>query len=116
MKIPGSVRIGGIEYPVFMEVRLNDGVNICYGNIDYEKCRIRLLDSDSMGHEKMCVVLLHEILHGIRYHAGLNIDNEEEIVDMFAKGLYQVLQDNGGRFFDLELQRKTDAGVEKECG
>jgi hypothetical protein len=29
------------------------------------------------------------------------MDNEEEIVEMFSKGIYQVLQDNGRRFFDI---------------
>jgi len=45
--------------------------------------------------------LWHEILHGIREHAGLEIENEEEIVEMFSKGIYQVLQDNGNLLFDL---------------
>jgi hypothetical protein len=33
---------------------------------------------------------------------GLECDNEEEIVDAFARGFYMVLQDNGGRLFDLK--------------
>ena len=49
-----------------------------------------------------CITLLHEILHGIRNHAGLEIEDEEAIVDMFARGIYQVLQDNGERLFDLK--------------
>lgn len=112
MKIPESIRIGGVEYPVCGEVNLNDGLNMCYGHIDYERSLIRILDSPSMGHEKKCITLWHEILHGIRQHAGLEIEDEEAVVDMFAKGIYQVLQDNGARLFDIkEPQKCTRGGV-----
>lgn len=102
MKIPNSVRIGGIEYNIEYIPNLNDGATLAYGFIDYDNCCIQLSSTDGLAHEHRCVTLLHEILHGIRNHAGLNIDNEEEIVDMFARGLYQVLQDNGERLFDLK--------------
>lgn len=102
MKIPDSVRIGGVEYEVFdNQPSLNDGENLLYGQIDYRESTIRLSDLCE-GHQMKCITLLHEILHGIRNHAGLEIENEEEVVDMFARGLYQVLQDNGGRLFDLK--------------
>ena len=32
---------------------------------------------------------------------GMEIENEEAVVDMFAKGIYQILQDNGARLFDI---------------
>ena len=102
MKIPESVRIGGVEYPVVYKENLNDGVNMAYGHIDYDNCCIELSANVGTAHEKRCQVLWHEILHGIREHAGLEIENEEDVVDMFAKGIYQVLQDNGGRLFDLK--------------
>lgn len=105
MKIPESVRIGGVEYPVVYVDNLNNGVQLAYGHIDYENCKIELSNNVGTAHEKRCVTLWHEILHGIRNHAGLEIENEEEVVNMFAKGIYQVLQDNGGRLFDIETYR-----------
>lgn len=101
MKIPESVRIGGVEYPIVYVENLNTGSQLAYGHIDYENCRIELSDNHGTAHEKRCLILWHEILHGIQEHNGLEIENEEAVVDMFAKGIYQVLQDNGGRFFDL---------------
>lgn len=101
MKLPESVRIGGVEYPVVYVDNLNNGTNLAYGHIDYDNCRIELSNTDGTAHEKRCIVLWHEILHGIRNHAGLEIKNEEDVVDMFAKGIYQVLQDNGKRLFDI---------------
>lgn len=105
MKIPDSIRIGGVEYPVCTVNHLNNGVELAYGHIDFERCVIELSGTIEMGHEKRCKVLLHEILHGIREHSGLEIENEEAVVDMFAKGLYQVLQDNGARLFDIQEVR-----------
>ena len=102
MKIPDSVRIGGVEYKVFdNQPSLNDGESLLYGQIDYRESIIRISDLCE-GHQMKCITLLHEILHGIRNHAGLEIENEEDVVDMFARGLYQVLQDNGRRLFDLK--------------
>ena len=101
MKIPESIRIGGIEYEIKYapNLRLNDV--LCYGTIDYNESIILLSETDGTGHQKRCCTLWHEILHGIRNHAGLEIENEEEVIEMFAKGIYQVLQDNGKRLFDL---------------
>ena len=36
MKIPNSVRIGGVEYTVKREANLNDGVNMLYGRVEWE--------------------------------------------------------------------------------
>lgn len=110
MKIPESIRIGGVEYPVFYVDNLNNGTTIAYGHIDYENCRVELSGTHGTAHEKRCITLLHDILHGIRYHANVEVVNEEDVVDMFAKGIYQVLQDNGARLFDIQSaeEGKTD--------
>ncbi len=101
MKIPDYVRIGGVEYEVIEGVHaLNDGESLLYGRIDYRKSTIEISDVCE-GHQMKCITLLHEVLHGIQNHAGLPVENEEAVVDMFARGLYQVLQDNGGALFDL---------------
>ena len=103
MKIPEFVRIGGVEYKVTRDQPfLNDGTNLLYGQINYNETTIEL-SNVANSHQMKCITLWHEILHGIRNHTGLEIENEEEIVDMFARGIYQVLQDNGARFFDLKV-------------
>ena len=102
MKIPESVRIGGIEYTVNYAENLRNGNELLWGSIDYTASTITLSENDCKGHQHRCVVLWHEILHGIQEHSGIPVENEEEVITMFAKGIYQVLQDNGGRFFDLK--------------
>lgn len=108
MKIPSSIRIGGVEYQIKYTQNLNNGVNLAYGYIDYDNNNIELSSTIGTGHQKRCCILWHEILHGIRNHAGMEIENEEEIVDVFAKGIYQVLQDNGQRLFDLSDTGDSD--------
>ena len=102
MKIPESVRIGGVEYEVIDNVAgLNDGQNVLAGEINYNDSVIRLNEVVA-GHQMKCITLWHEILHGIRNHAGIEIADEETVVELFARGIYQVLQDNGARLFDLK--------------
>ena len=101
MKIHESVRINGIEYEVLDETpSLNDGTHMLCGEIRYQDSVICISDV-LKSHQMKCITLWHEILHGIRESSGIEIENEEAVVEMFARGIYQVLQDNGGRFFDL---------------
>lgn len=109
MKIPDKVRIGGIDYEIKYIPKLNDGLFVAYGRITYEASTIEL-NPDNQEHQHKCRTLLHEILHGIRNHSGLEIENEEDVVDMFAKGLYQVLQDNGKALFDIAEVGDADTG------
>lgn len=109
MKIPESIRIGGVEYAIKYAPNLRIDSSLCYGKIQYDNSEIWLSTTDGTGHQRRCQTLWHEILHGIRDHAGLEIENEEEIVEMFAKGIYQVLQDNGGRLFDLMKEKVGEA-------
>lgn len=102
MKIPESIRIGGVEYAVGYEENLRMDNRLCKGTIDYLEHRITLSANDATEHQSRCQTLLHEILHGIRDYFGMEIENEEDVVEMFAKGLYQVLEDNGGRLFELK--------------
>ena len=102
MKIPNSIRIGGVEYEIQMSDIVRIGTELCYGAIDYTESVIHLSEGDSKGHQHQCVTLWHEILYGIFNHASMKVENEEEIVEVLSKGIYQVLQDNGKRLFDLK--------------
>jgi hypothetical protein len=101
MKIPESVRIGGVDYKIEFVPDLNDGECVIYGHIHYGESKIKI-NSTNQEHQHKCVALWHEILHGLIEHANLRIDDEEQIVNVLAKGIYQVLQDNAKKFFDIK--------------
>jgi len=103
MKLPESIRIGGVDYTIIEKSGLNNGTDVCYGYIDFQKSIIEL-NSDNQDHQKKCLTLWHEIVHGIAEHSNVNIakSDEETIVDTIAKGIYQVLQDNGNALFDIQ--------------
>lgn len=102
MKIPDSIRIAGVEYKIIYVSDLNNGVNLAYGHIDYDNSVIMLSSTIGTEHQKRCCIMWHEIIHGIIEASGLEIDDEEKVVDAIARGIYQVLQDNGARLFDLK--------------
>lgn len=110
MKIPDSIRINGVDYPVDLVAHLNDGVHKLHGIVNYNTCVISL-DPDSQDHQKKCITLWHEILHALIYNAQIDMPEEEEekIVIALSNGIYQVLQDNGGKLFDLAPPKAEDA-------
>lgn len=98
MNIPKSIRIGGVDYEVRITPNLRDGTEILAGHVDYYNSVIELSDTDNNGYHARRITLWHEILHGIANHAELDFRkaDEEHIVTVLAKGIYQVLQDNRG--------------------
>lgn len=108
MKIPKSIRIGGVDYTIELRENVRLGNEVCYGTIDYTTSTILISTTDSIGHQHKCITMWHEILHGIFEHACCHQKNEEEIVEVLSKGIYQVLQDNGMALFDIERQREIE--------
>lgn len=99
MKIPNSVRIGGVEYTVKREMNLNDGVNMLFGRVEWEPSEILL--KYGMGQQHSGVTLWHEIVHAMLYHgcAELDEETEERVAEVLGLGIYQVLEDNHDRFY-----------------
>ncbi len=104
MKIPDKIRIGGIEYAIIHESRLNDGQALLAGQSRPMDCEIALAEESS--HEYKSLTLWHEIMHGIEEQFQIDLgENREHIIEAFARGVYQVLQDNAGRLYDLKEDR-----------
>lgn len=103
MKIPDKIRISGVEYDVELSPNLRDSSRLLCGRIDYDSCKIHLSTTDCQNHQYRCIVLWHEILHGIIEDRGLELEEEleEKLCEALSRGIYQLLQDNGGRLFDL---------------
>ena len=95
MQIPKRVRIGGIDYAIKHVSRLvsADG-DLCNGLFDSNRSVIELNSENELSQGRIEQVLIHEILHGIVFTTGLNLEDEEITVNVLAKGLYQVIKDN----------------------
>ena len=110
MKIPKSIRLNGVEYLVEIVSGLNDGCAVLYGQVDHGKSIIRINET-VQGYQMKCITLLHEIGHVIcRGISEEPIQDEEKIVDVFSKGMYALLQDNGKRLFDLKDEGEPKDG------
>ena len=53
MKIPESIRIGGVEFAITIEPRLNDGQRLLAGQIRHMACQIAIAEESS--HEYRCL-------------------------------------------------------------
>ena len=105
MKIPNSLRIQGVEYEVEHRDTLDDGCRVLFGQIDF--CQSKILLHRGYSHEVQCLTLLHEALHGIECAAELELgEQRERIIEAFARGIYQILQDNGQRLFDIPVRER----------
>lgn len=102
MKIPQTIRLNGIDFTVEMCDSLNNGEKVLYGEVNYGHARIRL-NPANQNHQRMCATLWHEIFHAVCEMNGIELgDNTERVMDAFSFAVYQVLQDNGRKLFDLQ--------------
>lgn len=109
MKIPEKVRLNGIDYTVQFIHDLNDGGSVLDGEIKYNYQLINL-NTSTQGYQGQCLTFLHEICHAIlnnydcaRVGETKRIPKDEEtLVEIFSRGFYQFLQDNGASLFDLK--------------
>lgn len=93
MALPKSVRIGYETYRIEempLDVK-NEGDFGCGDQL----IRVKTKDRSA---RFVANTLLHEIMHGVFYHAGLHNmlsrSKEEMIVNSFANGIIQVFRDN----------------------
>lgn len=92
------IKIANITYAFHIEDNLTtpDG-EAAYGNISHSNQSI-LLSSQFPSKQKRDEVLLHEIFHGVIDLYGIDKlipqDNGEAVVELLARGMMQVFQDN----------------------
>lgn len=98
-----KVRINGIDYSLEEtdDIQL-DGENVD-GYIDFGNATIVI--KHSLSPQLQSITMLHEMLHGIvqsigAYNNFLDRDTEEKVCDIFARGIYQIMKDNGIKTLD----------------
>jgi hypothetical protein len=115
MKLPKFVRIAGRVYDVVQKDTVIVGNRACYGAIrpDFSRIEINPVTED---HQGQCITLWHEILHGLLWTYGVtDLDDalEERIVGALSRGVYQVLQDNARKFFDIVPVKAAPEAAER---
>lgn len=115
MKTPKKIRLNGIDYSVEFVDGLNDGALVLDGRIDHNASVIQL-NASAQGYQQQCITFLHEVCHAflqIHDFARVGTDaripkDEETLVELFARSMYQFLQDNGRALFDLKEDNGND--------
>ena len=94
MKTPTKLKIGYADYAVTEEPARS--MYKIFGKANLDLFEIML--DESMLPPKKATVLLHEVLHCLWEHQGMNQGawTEERVVDTLAKGLAMVIRDNPG--------------------
>ena len=96
MKIPEKIKISGYNHSVKRtEKSFVSDDTVCDGLYDFYKQEIIVSKEGNTAYQE--TVFLHELTHGIirNYCDGIMSDyDEERFTEQFAKGLYQVINDN----------------------
>ena len=88
-----DINVAGINY----KVELKETVEIREDKNYLGACRFKdaiIEISSSMNEQRQEQILIHELMHAIFNEAGIDIENEEDIVNRSSLVLYQVLKDN----------------------
>lgn len=116
MKIPDKVRIGGVDYAIKYVQNLNNGENLMCGRISYDGSLIEISENVQPSAQAKCLTLWHEIVHAIFAHFDSPLRKDENVVDMLARGIYMVLEDNIENLYELETPRgPTEECNERRC-
>ena len=94
MKIPKTVKIGGIIYSVQEVDRLTFG-DSATAEINYRKSTIEI--AKDISEQRKHRDFLHEVMHAIYDNLGYSEHNEKQI-DELAGALYQFVVDNSEVF------------------
>lgn len=95
--IPKKVKIGSMEYDISLENEVIVGEGQVYnGLIIFDDLVIRLWSNRSA--QRLEETFIHEVLHGILRERDILIEDEEELVEMLGKGIYQFIIDNPNIF------------------
>lgn len=97
-----KLKVGGLIYdvvPVQWEENADGGLQFGIFNANKTNILINELISEQVQKQ----TLIHEMMHAIFFEAGIEVENEEDLVNRISAVLYQVLQDNDFNFMRNEI-------------
>jgi hypothetical protein len=90
-----KIKVGGIYYDVEYKELVSES-NAQLGWCRYDKARIEI--NNTVNEQVQEQTLIHELTHAMFNEAGIDIENEEDVVNKLGLILHQVLQDNDFSF------------------
>lgn len=102
-----KLKVGGLIYDVVpVQWEENADGDLQFGIFNANKTNILINELISKQVQKQ--TLIHEMMHAIFFEAGIEVENEEDLVNRISTVLYQVLQDN-----DFNFMRNINVGENK---
>ena len=87
-----KIKIGGIVYDVELkELEVEQGVQLGWCKRTQTLIEV---NNHNISKQLQQQTLIHEMTHAILFEAGLELENEEDVVNRIALVLHQVLKDN----------------------
>ena len=91
-----SIKVAGITYDVeFKELEIDEGMQLGWCKFAESKIEI---NNHKVSEQKQKQTLIHEMTHAIFNEAGIELEDEENIVNKVGIVLHQVLKDNDFSF------------------
>ncbi|WP_206460231.1 hypothetical protein [Anaerovorax sp. IOR16] len=93
MNIPKKVKIGGSEYVVEWVNRPCESNSCVQGEISYTDTKIRIKNDEGFSQDYKDYIFIHEVLHGLMFHAGLDQD-DETVIRTLSFAIHAFIKDN----------------------
>lgn len=101
-----KIKVGGLIYDVVpVQWEENADGDLQFGIFNANKTNILINELISEQVQKQ--TLIHEMMHAIFFEAGIEVENEEYLVNRISAVLYQVLQDNDFSFMKDEEEKAS---------
>lgn len=93
-RLPEIIKVGGIKYSITETDLSPYDADGSYRMGNHKEAEALIEIREEMPLQKKEQTLVHELMHAIFAEMGINIENEEDIVNRAGLMLYQVLKDN----------------------
>lgn len=89
--LPKEIKVGGIDYAVqIKDIETTEGLQL--GLCDFGECRIAI--NSRVAEARQQQTLIHELVHAVFVESGIEVEDEEDLVNRIGFTMYQVLKDN----------------------
>lgn len=92
MNIPDEIRIGAFDYRITKEEKPIIRNTLMNGIHNGDDLVIQI--NHTSAPQRQVQVVWHEVMHAILSSGGIELSNEEQVIETMSHGVVQVLRDN----------------------